>query len=171
MTPRRRTITPASPPDPEADMSDPFAEHPLPRGPLIAACGLVALSLLAAGTVRLTGVGAVAHAPAAIEKERALRFADRSDGGVDVLDASSAATVAVLPAGEGGFVRVTLRSLARDRKRQGIGPEPVFLLQTTVDGRLTLEDPATGQRIDLKAFGPSNAGAFARLLDMPIASR
>jgi putative photosynthetic complex assembly protein len=145
-------------------MSDPFADHPIPRGPLLAAGALVVISLVAAGAVRLTGIGSVAHAPAAIEKERALRFADRPDGGVDVLDAASGRSIAVLESGEGGFVRVTLRSLARDRKRQGIGAEPVFLLQTSADGRLTLEDSATGQRIDLKAFGPSNAGAFARLL-------
>ena len=57
------------------------------------------------------------------------------------------------------------------RKRQGIGAEPVFLLQTTADGRLTLEDSATGQRIDLKAFGPTNAGAFARLMSETTAAR
>jgi putative photosynthetic complex assembly protein len=146
-------------------MSDPFADHPIPPAPLLAAAGLAVVALISAATVRWTGVGSVAHAPATVERERALRFADRSDGGVDVIDAASARTVAVLQAGEGGFVRVTLRSLVRDRKLQGIGAEPVFLLQTTGDGRLTLADSATGQRIDLKAFGPSNAGAFARLMN------
>ena len=34
------------------------------------------------------------------------------------------------------------------------------------DGRLTLADPATGARIDLEAFGPTNAGVFARLLTL-----
>ncbi|MBC7781542.1 MAG: photosynthetic complex assembly protein PuhC, partial [Proteobacteria bacterium] len=32
------------------------------------------------------------------------------------------------------------------------------------DGRLTLADPATGQRIDLESFGPTNAAVFARLI-------
>lgn len=148
-------------------MSDPFAEHPIPRAPLAAAAGLVVLSLLAAGTVRLTGIGGVHTAPAQVVQQRTLQFVDRSDGGVTVQDAASGATVAVLPSGEGGFVRVTLRSLARERRQAGIGPEPVFLLQSSEDGRLTLEDTATGRRIDLKAFGPTNAGAFARLLDTP----
>jgi hypothetical protein len=31
------------------------------------------------------------------------------------------------------------------------------------DGRLTLLDPSTQQRIDLEAFGPSNASVFAGL--------
>ncbi|MGE5714740.1 MAG: photosynthetic complex assembly protein PuhC [Betaproteobacteria bacterium] len=152
-------------------MSDPFADHPVPRGPLLAAGSLAVIALIAAAAVRLTGVGATAHAEAPITQERALRFADRTDGGVDVLDAASGRSVAVLEPGEGGFVRVTLRSLARDRKRQGIGAQPVFLLQTTADGRLTLEDSATGQRIDLKAFGPTNAGAFARLMSETTAAR
>jgi putative photosynthetic complex assembly protein len=152
-------------------MSDPFADHPVPRGPLLAAGSLAALALIAAAVVRLTGIGATVHTEAPITQERALHFADRSDGGVDVLDATSGRSVAVLEPGEGGFVRVTLRSLARDRKRQGIGAEPVFLLQTTADGRLTLEDSATGQRIDLKAFGPTNAGAFARLMSETTAAR
>jgi putative photosynthetic complex assembly protein len=152
-------------------MSDPFADHPVPRGPLLAAGGLAVVALIAAAVVRLTGIGATAHAEAPITQERALHFADRTDGGVDVLDATSGRSVAVLEPGEGGFVRVTLRSLARDRKRQGIGAEPVFLLQTTADGRLTLEDSATGQRIDLKAFGPTNAGAFARLMSETTAAR
>jgi putative photosynthetic complex assembly protein len=151
-------------------MSDPFADHPVPRGPLLAAGGLAVVALIAAAVVRLTGIGATAHAEAPITQERALHFADRSDGGVDVLDAASGRSIAVLEPGEGGFVRVTLRSLARDRKRQGIGAEPVFLLQTA-DGRLTLEDSATGQRIDLKAFGPTNAGAFARLMSEKTAAR
>jgi hypothetical protein len=32
------------------------------------------------------------------------------------------------------------------------------------DGRLTLQDPATGRNLDLLAFGPTNAALFARLL-------
>ncbi len=152
-------------------MSDPFADHPVPRGPLLAAGSLAVVALIAAAAVRLTGIGATTHSEAPITQERALRFADRSDGGVDVLDAPSGRSVAVLEPGEGGFVRVTLRSLARDRKRQGIGAEPVFLLQTTADGRLTIEDSATRQRIDLKAFGPTNAGAFARLMSETTAAR
>jgi hypothetical protein len=31
------------------------------------------------------------------------------------------------------------------------------------DGRLTLLDPSTQQRIDLEAFGPSNVAVFAGL--------
>jgi len=39
-----------------------------------------------------------------------------------------------------------------------------FHLALHVDGRLTLEDPVTARTIELEAFGPTNSGAFARLL-------
>jgi hypothetical protein len=32
------------------------------------------------------------------------------------------------------------------------------------DGRLTLDDPVSGRRLDLEAFGRDNAGAYAALL-------
>jgi hypothetical protein len=47
-----------------------------------------------------------------------------------------------------------------------IGPQPPFELAARADGRLTLTDPATGARIDLESFGPTNAGVFARLLTL-----
>jgi putative photosynthetic complex assembly protein len=58
-----------------------------------------------------------------------------------------------------------LRAMARERRKQGLGAEPAFELIARADGRLTLSDPATGERVDLESFGPTNAGVFARLLD------
>ena len=66
--------------------------------------------------------------------------------------------------GEQGFLRGALRALARERRVRGLGSEQPFQLIARTDGRLTLADPATGQRIDLESFGPVNAGAFAVLL-------
>ena len=57
-----------------------------------------------------------------------------------------------------------MRGLARERKRQGIGPELPFQLVGRADGRLTLIDPGTGRRVDLESFGPTNAAAFVRLM-------
>ena len=54
---------------------------------------------------------------------------------------------------------------ARDRRSRGVGPEAPFLLVRSTGGGLFLEDPQTGRRIGLDAFGPTNSGAFARLLD------
>jgi putative photosynthetic complex assembly protein len=150
-------------------MSHPSAEQSFPRGPLLAMAALVAAALIAVTVVRLTGWGrsTVETAPAAVE--RMLRFADRSDGGVDVLDAASGARIHLLPPGHDGFIRATLRSLARERHQRGLGPDAPFRLAVTVDGHLTLEDTATGRQVDLGAFGSTNAAAFARLLGPPTA--
>ena len=65
-------------------------------------------------------------------------------------------------------VALALRALARERKIRGLDGSQPFLLIGRADGRLTLEDPATGQRIDLESFGPMHAGTFARLLALPV---
>lgn len=148
-------------------MSDPFHNEPFPRAALIAAAVLVFGSLAAVTAVRLTGQGMLTTPPATTIVDRALLFEDRADGSVDVLDARSGERLDVLQPGTQGFVRATLRSLVRDRKRQGIGPEMPFKLAAGEGGRLTLLDPATGRRVDLEAFGQTNAAAFARLLGPP----
>jgi putative photosynthetic complex assembly protein len=66
--------------------------------------------------------------------------------------------------GEAGFLRGALRALARERRKRDLGAEAAFELIARGDGRLTLNDPATGERIDLESFGPTNFATFARLL-------
>jgi putative photosynthetic complex assembly protein len=67
--------------------------------------------------------------------------------------------------GEQGFLRGALRALSRERRARGLGSEQPFQLVARPDGRLTLIDPVTDQRIDLESFGPTNAGKFASLLE------
>jgi len=147
-------------------MSDTAATHAaeagFPRAPLIAAAAMVLAVLIAVAVVRLSGVSI--HAPdAAAAVTRELRFEDRPDGSIAVIDARGGQLVESIT-GEAGFVRGTLRGLARERRRQGIGAEQGFLLIGRADGRLTLQDPATGRHVDLESFGPANASQFARLL-------
>lgn len=94
--------------------------------------------------------------------QQQLRFEDRPNGDVGVVDARSGQEIARF-AGEQGFVRGVLRALARERMRRGIGPEQPFELLGHAHGRLTLRDPVTGERIALESFGPSNAALFAKL--------
>jgi putative photosynthetic complex assembly protein len=136
----------------------------LPRAPLLGAFALVLLAVLAVAAVRVTGVGQVKVPDAQAVSIRDLRFEDRSDGSIAVLEAADRQLVATVAPGTNGFLRSTLRGLARERKRQGIGAEPSFRLIGRADGRLTLEDPATGRRVDLESFGPTNAAVFARLM-------
>jgi putative photosynthetic complex assembly protein len=139
------------------------AETALPRAALVAAATLVLVCLACVALVRLTGVGAARYPDAAAVEVRELRFEDRADGAIRVVDPRDGREVDVLT-GPNGFVRGTLRGFARERKRQGIGPEQPFRLIGRADGRLTLEDPATGRRVDLESFGPTNAAAFAQLM-------
>jgi len=145
-------------------MSDAFAYVPFPRWPLRIAAGLVVITVLTTATVRLLGLGAVPASQTAVRLERELHFVERRTGGIDVIDAASGRKIDELRPGADGFIRATLRGLARERRLRGLGAEVPFRLALHVDGSLTLEDPATSRLIELQAFGTANSGAFARLL-------
>jgi putative photosynthetic complex assembly protein len=123
---------------------------------------MVGLSLVAAGIGRMTG-GEVLHAPSTPVAERDLLFEDRADGAVVVYNAHDDQEIKV-ETGQNGFLRGTLRGLARARHAEGIGANQPFRLTAWADGRLTLDDPSTGRHIELVAFGPDNEAVFARLL-------
>ena len=127
---------------------------------------LLLLVLLAVGLARWQGLALhTEDAPTAWQRE--LRFADGPAGEVLVHDAHSGATVARFE-GEQGFVRGTLRALARERARRGLGREAPLQLRALADGRLILADPSTGERIGLEAFGSQNLAVFARLRPAPL---
>jgi len=133
-----------------------------PRWVLLGAGAVVAFSLIAVGLVRITGNGPD-QKPAPGVAERPLRFVDRPDGSIAVIDGRTGQQITSVQ-GEQGFVRGALRALSRERKARGIGSELPFQLIARADGGLTLFDPVTNQRVDLESFGPANAGAFASLL-------
>ncbi|MCU0956623.1 MAG: putative photosynthetic complex assembly protein PuhC [Hydrogenophaga sp.] len=95
--------------------------------------------------------------------ERSLRFVDRPNGDIAVLDASGGSEPIAVFSGEQGFLRGSLRALARERLRRGQGPEAPFLLQGHPDGRVTLSDPSSGERIHLESFGPTNVAVYSQL--------
>lgn len=141
----------------------PSARHEvLPRGVLVAIGVLVLVALAGTAFVRWSGVD-IREPDARTVASRELRFDDGADGSIVITDAASGRPAAQL-SGEQGFLRGTLRALARERRRAGVDAGPPFRLLARADGRLTLMDPVTGQRIDLESFGPTNAAVFARLL-------
>ena len=142
----------------------PIAPDSFPRWILYFSAGIMAFSLISVGLIRITGNGPdqLAAAPTV---QRSLIFEDLKDGGVRVADGVSGQTLTVL-SGEQGFVRGALRALARERFSRGIGSAQPFDLIARVDGRVTLMDPSTGQRVDLESFGPTNTAEFARFLAM-----
>jgi putative photosynthetic complex assembly protein len=145
-------------------MSHHHHAQPVPRGPLLAIGALVLATLIGAGFARLTGVGTQRLPDAPAVQVRELLFDDRADGSVSIREAGSGRVVATVAPGTGGFLRGTMRGLVRERKRQGIGDDVAFRLVGHADGRLTLEDPATGRQIDIGSFGPANSSSFAQLM-------
>ena len=104
----------------------------------------------------------MAHASAPVEWQVALRFVDGPEGEVVVLDASNQKEITRFE-GEQGFLRGTLRAMARERKRRDIDSGPSCALMAHPQGRMTLKDNATGQTIDLASFGPSNLAVFQHI--------
>lgn len=123
---------------------------------------------LIAGTLLLVGGGqdraVTQRADEQPLRQRFVRFDDAADGSVIIRDAQDLRVLARFPVAEGGFVRGTLRALARERRQEEQGREAPFALSAWADGQLTLDDVATGRRVDLTAFGQTNAGVFAQLL-------
>ncbi|GJD80513.1 photosynthetic complex assembly protein PuhC [Methylobacterium gregans] len=132
---------------------------------LLGAGGLLAFALLAV----LAGRGPPVAAPPEVETPPAAALAfraeDRADGSIALREAGSARVVATIRPGEDGFIRGTLRGLAQARQREGLGPQEPFRLVRYPDGRLVLDDAATGRHVALQAFGPTNAAAFGRILE------
>ena len=141
------------------------AEPPLlPRGPLIAIGCLLFATLATVTFVRVTGIGVVHEPDAPAVATRELRFEDQTDGSITVVEATQHRLLEVVAPGTNGFLRGTVRGLARERHRRGIGAEPPFRMVGHADGRLTLEDPSTGRHIDLGSFGPTNAAVFGKIM-------
>lgn len=145
--------------------------RPFPRGPLLGAGIVLLIALLLTGVSRYTGVGTVVVAPANPVEARLLRFEDRPDGSVVVLDANTRDLVDTLAPGTNGFVRGVLRGLARDRKMSGLSDEAPFELVRWDDRRLSLRDMATDREVELVSFGITQLETFARMLHAGKASR
>lgn len=148
----------------EIPMTERTAYRPFPRGPLFGAGALVVMTLILAAISRFTGMGTTTVEEANAVASRDLRFEDRNDGAVAVLAAKDDTVVEILPPGTNGFVRGVLRGLARERKLEGIGTKPPFRLTEWDDGRMSLEDRATGRRVELVSFGQTQFDVFAQML-------
>jgi putative photosynthetic complex assembly protein len=145
-------------------MSDARGFAPFPRPALVAAGVLVAGTIVLAAAGRITGA-ANSDPTAPMVASRDLLFEDRPNGAVAVFDASDPrAPIAMVAPETNGFLRATMRGLARQRLRQDASRAVPFRLTEWADGRLTLEDPTTGRKVEMEAFGITNEEAFARLL-------
>ncbi|WP_435418720.1 photosynthetic complex assembly protein PuhC [Parerythrobacter aurantius] len=144
----------------------------VPKEALVAAAAMLACVLALTGAVSWGLVAPSANpemsrsaAGVTPSAQRNLLFADGSDGSVMVTDADTGALVKVIGYGKEGFTRVTLRRLAKQRAREGIGAEAPFLLTRWSNGALSLSDPVTGESAELNGYGADHSAAFAALLE------
>lgn len=137
------------------------------RAPLFALGAMVIATIVTVAAVRVTGVGMLRTPDSAAVSTREFRFEDRPDGSIVVLDASGTRLVETVAPGSNGFLRGTMRGLARERMRQQVSPSLPFTMIGRADGGLTLVDHGTGRRVDLGSFGPANAAVFARIMAAP----
>lgn len=127
---------------------------------------LIVVTIITAAVARYI-IGTDTFPPtAAVVASRDMLFVDQPNGAINVVNAADGTLLEVLAPGTNGFLRGTLRGLARERKLEAIGPTTPFRLTGYADGRLTLEDPETGRRIDIEAFGHTNLEVFSRLLPL-----
>lgn len=146
-------------------MSDHHHNGPFPRAPLIGCFILVGAVLALVTTYRLSGQAPEAKVRQSQPVQTAeFHFRDRADGGVLVYDATQSHLIDALEPGTNGFLRVTLRTLTRERRSQGLGQEQPFRISSWGNGEVELVDTATGRRISLRPFGVENAESFAVLL-------
>ena len=145
-------------------MHDHAHEPPLPRLVLRAVMGLILFSFVAVVIGQVTQRGLVMTGEAQAIETRRLTFESLQTGELAIRDAESERMVALLPQGKDGFILGVLRGLNRSRAvTRTSGPE-VYVLTRWDDGRLSLTDPLTEERIDVNGFGRDNLAAFAQLL-------
>jgi putative photosynthetic complex assembly protein len=148
----------------------------VPRGAVIGAAVMLLFVMALTGAVSLgllpqsaNPVASRASQNVEAAQSRELRFADRADGAVVVSDAGTGETVKVIEFGQGGFLRATMRRMAKARVAAGIGAEPPFKLIRWENGALSLNDPETGRDAEIYGFGADHTKVFADMLKEPAA--
>jgi putative photosynthetic complex assembly protein len=137
-----------------------------PPKPLVRfAVAIVTVTFVLAIAASQFGIGKSADIYENAVAQRSLTFTDAADGGILVHDARDGSLALELPTGTNGFIRGSLRALASARRRGGHPSTAPFVLTAWADGRVSIEDPLTGERIAVSSFGPTQVKSFVALLD------
>lgn len=149
--------------EPGADSAMPQLSPPKPilRVAVILVLATFTLAVLASQF----GIGKSRDEYGAAVAQRSLSFDDAPDGGILVIDGATGQLALTLPSGTNGFLRGSLRALADRRRVAKLPHDAPFMLTAWEDGRVTLDDPLTKQRIAVSSFGPTQVQSFVALLD------
>ncbi|MFQ3594934.1 MAG: photosynthetic complex assembly protein PuhC [Sphingomonadaceae bacterium] len=148
------------------------AERPIPKPVLWAIFAVVALTFALTGATAVglldrpkTAQQARIEAAVPVVSERILVFRDQSNGTLAIYEGQAPEPFATIAGGSNeGFVRGVIRSMGRERRMKGVGPEAPYHLRLWSDGRLSLEDLGTGRTVELDSFGADNRLSFLKLL-------
>ncbi len=144
-------------------MSDTKVQTSASKPVLFICAGVVAIVAMV-GVARLSGFDPTQSNEVTVVESRDVLFLDTAKGGVSVIDNESGNQLRELAPGTNGFLRATLRGLAKHRMTKGFGQDVPFRVARTSTGMTQLTDLATGRTITLDAFGQTNTQVFARLL-------
>ncbi|MEM7076878.1 MAG: photosynthetic complex assembly protein PuhC [Pseudomonadota bacterium] len=130
-----------------------------------AVCVLLALILGLVSWARLTDRPLEAVRPfTPVAEAREIVLISDTSGRAVVRDPDGAVLIELGP-GEGGFLHTMWRAVQRERTRHRVPQDSAILVARHDNGRMSLHDPATDLRVDLTAFGKSNAAAFEAVLE------
>lgn len=136
----------------------------VPRVPLYSAVALAGFTFLLAIGARRYGIGSAPEPISVPVEERAIRFLPQDDGSLAVLDVNSGVEVVRLRSeGGNGFLFGAKRGIDYKRNLAHVDPETPFALTRWQNGRITLDDPATGMHIAVNSFGPTQVASFEQL--------
>lgn len=144
-------------------MSDNTVQTKASRPVFLICTGIIAIVAMV-GVARLSGFDPTQSAALEVVESRDILFKDSANGGVSVIDNKTGSQLSELAPGTNGFLRATLRGLAKNRMTRGFGQDVPFRVARTSTGMTQLIDLATGRTITLDAFGQTNTQVFARLL-------
>lgn len=134
----------------------------IPRTLLLGMFALAMVALALTTFASLTGRAPVGQPkPAEIVESRTIVIEGAGSKAVSVYDAGG---TVIADLDHGGFIAVVQNGLERERMKQNVTGNPTVELVRYANGRLSLQDPATGWSVELGNFGGDNKAAFERLL-------
>lgn len=126
---------------------------------MLAVCSLVIVAYATFTDRPLTGV----PAPAPVVAEREIVVTSDKFGAVEI-HAPDGTLISAMSERDAGFVSVVARGLKRERMLHNVAETETVWLRSYENGRLSLQDAATGWSVELASFGKDNKAAWARLL-------
>ncbi len=137
------------------------------EAPHVPRWALIAAGSLMIGTIALAAVARINHAGGHPVNWKAgavaVVFRQQAQDAITVTTGAGAPIATIAPT-QDAFLRTTMRTMLQARAREGQPRTAPFLLIPQRGGALLLDDPLTGRKIFLQAFGPSNQAQFSALL-------